>query len=321
MSLKDVQLKKEYRSLIDNVVQKFYIPTLKHAVLYQRAVGFFSSSSLVEISKGIAAMAAAGGKIQLVASPYLSDEDIEAIKKGYEDREKIIEGALLSQLSDDHLDFYSTERLNLLANLIADGILDIRIAYTEDKNGIGMYHEKMGIITDADGNKVAFSGSNNESASAMYVNYETMDVFRSWGDESERDRVNLKQNAFLSIWNDFEPNIHVLEFPKITDAMIEKYRKKPANFSVDREQFQPAVTGNTLHEPLTPYESKNSNHPKIPENVQLHEYQLEAIASWVGENYRGKIFLLLYLHECNLCNKEGANTNSEDVWQRSFHRR
>ena len=46
-------------------------------------------------------MAAAGGKIQLVASPYLSDEDIEAIKKGYEDREKIIEGALLSQLSDD----------------------------------------------------------------------------------------------------------------------------------------------------------------------------------------------------------------------------
>lgn len=287
MSLKDVQLKKEYRSLIDNVVQKFYIPTLKHAVMYQRAVGFFSSSALVEISKGIAAMAAAGGKIQLVASPYLSDEDIEAIKKGYEDREKIIEGALLSQLSDDHLDFYSTERLNLLANLIADGILDIRIAYTEDKNGIGMYHEKMGIITDADGNKVAFSGSNNESASAMYVNYETMDVFRSWGDESERDRVNLKQNAFLSIWNDFEPNIHVLEFPKITDAMIEKYRKKPANFSVDREQFQPVASRNTLHEPSTPYESKNSNHPKIPENVQLHEYQLEAIASWVGENYRG----------------------------------
>ena len=81
MSLKEVQLKKEYRSLIDNVVQKFYIPTLKHAVLYQRAVGFFSSSSLVEVSKGIAAMAEAGGKIQLVASPYLSDEDIEAIKK------------------------------------------------------------------------------------------------------------------------------------------------------------------------------------------------------------------------------------------------
>lgn len=235
MSLKDVELKKEYRSLLDNVVQDFYIPLLKDATLYQRAVGFFSSSSLVEISKGIATMAEIGGKIQIVASPYLSDEDIEAIKKGYADRDKIIEGALIAALSDIHVDYYSMERLNLLANLIATGVLDIRIAYTEDSNGIGMYHEKMGIITDTEGNQVAFSGSMNESATAMLVNYETIDVFRSWGDESEQERVTLKQNAFFSIWNDTEPNIHVLEFPKVTEALIEKYRKKAPNFGIDRQ--------------------------------------------------------------------------------------
>jgi len=186
VGLEQCTIKHEYRSLIDNVVQEFYIPLLKEATLYQRAVGFFSSSSLVEISKGIAAMAAAGGKIQIVASPYLSDEDIEAIKRGYEGREKVMEEALLRQLSDDHLDYYSMERLNLLANLIADGVLDIRIAYTEDSKGIGMYHEKMGLIRDAEGNVVAFSGSMNESATAMLVNYETIDVFRSWGDQSEK---------------------------------------------------------------------------------------------------------------------------------------
>ena len=218
MSLTDMELKKEYRSLLDNVVQDFYIPLLKDATLYQRAVGFFSSSSLVEISKGIAAMAKAGGKIQIVASPYLSDEDVEAIRKGYADRDKIIERALISSLSDEHTDYYSMERLNLLANLIANEVLDIRIAYTEGSEGIGMYHEKMGIIMDAKGNKVAFSGSMNESATAMLINYETIDVFRSWGDESEQERVTLKQNAFYSIWNDTEPSIHVLEFPKVTEA-------------------------------------------------------------------------------------------------------
>ena len=57
MSLKDVQIKDEYRSLIDNVVQDFYIPLLERAVMYKRAVGFFSSSSLVELTKGIATMA------------------------------------------------------------------------------------------------------------------------------------------------------------------------------------------------------------------------------------------------------------------------
>lgn len=71
MSLQDVPVKNEYRSLIDNVVQDFYLPLLKEATVYKRAVGFFSSSSLVEISKGIAKMASSGGKIQIVASPYL----------------------------------------------------------------------------------------------------------------------------------------------------------------------------------------------------------------------------------------------------------
>ena len=282
MSLRDIELKQEYRSLLDNVVQDFYIPLLRNATLYQRAVGFFSSSSLVEISKGIAAMAEAGGKIQLVASPYLSDEDIAAIKKGYADRDKIIEGALIASLSDDHVDYYSMERLNLLANLIADGILDIRIAYTEDAKGIGMYHEKMGIIADAEGNKVAFSGSMNESATAMLVNYETIDVFRSWGDESEQDRVALKQNAFYSIWNDTEPNIHVLEFPKVTEALIEKYRRKAPNFNLDHQQYSGLRRRGGRRAGET-----HSVGARVPPDIIFHDYQEQAIASWVGENYRG----------------------------------
>lgn len=133
MSLQDVSIKNEYRSLIDNVVQEFYIPLLERAKVYKRAVGFFSSSSLVEITKGIATMASNGGKIQIVASPYLSEEDVEAIQKGYADRNSIIEGAVLRQITGENVDYYSMQRLNLLACLIADGVLDIRIAYTEGK--------------------------------------------------------------------------------------------------------------------------------------------------------------------------------------------
>lgn len=77
MSLQDVPVKNEYRSLIDNVVQDFYLPLLKEATVYKRAVGFFSSSSLVEISKGIAKMASSGGKIQIVASPLWGDRIFE----------------------------------------------------------------------------------------------------------------------------------------------------------------------------------------------------------------------------------------------------
>ena len=289
MSLQDVSVKNEYRSLIDNVVQEFYIPLLEQAKVYKRAVGFFSSSSLVEITKGIATMASNGGKIQIVASPYLSDEDIEAIQKGYSERNSIIERAILRQITGEQVDYYSMQRLNLLACLIADGILDIRIAYTEEKDGIGMYHEKMGLIEDGEGNVVAFSGSMNESATAMSINYETIDVFRSWGEQNEADRVRLKENAFFSIWNDSEPNIKVLEFPSISQALIEKYRKAPPNFDLDKEQFPPKEKKiRTLKDGNIEIVTSAIG-PRIPENISLHDYQKDAIASWVGENYHGTV--------------------------------
>lgn len=283
MGLQDTPIKNEYRSLIDNVVQDFYLPLLKEATTYKRAVGFFSSSSLVEISKGIATMASKGGKIQIVASPYLSDEDIEAIQKGYEERNSVIEKSVLRQITDERLDYFSMQRLNLLATLIADGIMDIRIAYTEDKCGIGMYHEKMGLIEDSEGNIVAFSGSMNESATAMSINYETIDVFRSWGDANEAERVKLKESAFYSIWNDCEPNIHVLEFPSISKTLIEKYKRSAPNFNVDNEQFPDKI----YRAPKGFEDSSSSIGPRIPNDVTLHDYQKEAISTWVGENYHG----------------------------------
>ena len=287
MSLRDHHIKSEYRSLIDNVVQDFYLSLLHEANLYKRAVGFFSSSSLVEISKGIGDMAKNGGKIEIIASPYLSDDDINAIKTGYENRNKIIEQALLRQLSDDHTDYYSMERLNLLANLIADNVMDIRIAYTDNHRELGMYHEKMGIIEDHDGNHVAFSGSMNESMTAMAINYETIDVFCDWKGE-EADRVKLKENAFYSMWNNFEPSLQVLEFPKISEAMIDKYRRKEPDFDIDNEQFYRRMSG--YISAFSKSRQRADDKPvgaRIPEDVTLHDYQKEAISVWVGENYRG----------------------------------
>ncbi len=286
MSLKDHDegIKSEYRSLIDNVVQDFYIPLLGEADSYKRAVGFFSSTSLVELSKGIGAMAERGGHIQIVASPYLSDEDLAAIKNGYEERDKIIEGALLRSLSSDHSDYYSMQRLNLLAALIADGVMDIRIAYTEDKSGIGMYHEKMGLIEDSEGNRIAFSGSMNESLTAMSINYETIDVFCNWRGGSDEDRVQLKSNAFYSIWNDTEPNIKVREFSTISEALIERYRKTTPNYGIDNEQFKRLLMYGKGIQRIT---SETPVGARVPETVKLHDYQKEAIAVWVGENYRG----------------------------------
>lgn len=100
MSLKDLNIEVEYRSKHTDIATNFYIPLLKEASIYKRAVAYFSSSSLLEISIGICALAKRGGKIRLVTSPCLSKEDIEAIREGYLKRNEVIKNAMLSKLEE-----------------------------------------------------------------------------------------------------------------------------------------------------------------------------------------------------------------------------
>lgn len=280
MSFQELDIKKEYRSLLDSVAKDFYIPLLSQAVKYQRAVGFFSSSCLVEISKGISELAKNGGKIQLVASPYLSDEDVEAIKSGYAMRDQVVKEAIRREMTEGKTPFEKA-RLNLLANLISDGVLDIKIAFTEDSDRMGMYHEKMGIITDAKGNRVAFAGSMNESATAMTLNYEAIDVFCSW--KGEEDRVIAKENAFTSIWNDTEPNIKIIDFPELKQEIIEKYKRSVPDFEIDKKEYSSNID-TVLHTDLGTH---TEYCPKFPEWFKLYDYQNEAITEWQKRNYRG----------------------------------
>lgn len=69
MSFRDIELKPEYRSRLDNVIRDFYNPVLKQAVTYKRAVGFFSSSALLSLTAGICGLVENGGSIQMIASP------------------------------------------------------------------------------------------------------------------------------------------------------------------------------------------------------------------------------------------------------------
>ncbi|MED1872048.1 DEAD/DEAH box helicase family protein [Brevibacillus borstelensis] len=276
MSFRKFEIKSEYRSLVDNIVTDFYIPLLKNAVLYKRAVGFFSSTALAEISKGIVGLIENGGRIELVASPYLSEEDRLAIRKGYELRDQIIERALFSALIEPK-DRFEESRLNLLANLIAEGKLDIKIAFTENKEMLGMYHEKMGLMYDIEGNVVAFTGSMNESSTAMLLNYESIDVYLSWTKDS--DRVVIKERAFNAIWNNNEPNIQTFDFPRVREEILRKYKKGPMDLSIDRNEYD--------------FKAASENHTVklcgaiIPESIKLHGYQVQAIDNWQQNGYRG----------------------------------
>lgn len=276
MSLKDLNIEVEYRSKHTDIATNFYIPLLKEANIYKRAVAYFSSSSLLEISIGICALAKRGGKIKLVTSPCLSKEDIEAIKEGYLKRNEVIKNALLSKL-DEVIEEFEKDRLDLLANLIAMNILEIKIVLIE--GGTGIFHEKVGIIEDNFGNKVAFSGSMNESETAFKKNYETIDVFCNWKIGDEARRFEKKFDAFENMWNGKDKGVEIIDFPELSEEIIKKYRRREqADFSVDIREY---------YKDNSEEEIKKSLGARLPKEYKLRDYQEEAIKNWMNNNYRG----------------------------------
>lgn len=282
MSLLDVNLKKEYRSPRDDIVNEFYIPLLKESILYKRSVGFFSSSSLLEISYGITNLINNSGKIQLIVSPNLSEEDIDAINKGYEVRENVIERALLQYITEP-TNYFEEERLNLLATLIAEEKLDIKIAFSLKNEKLGLYHEKLGLMYDKENNIIAFSGSMNETENAFINNYEIVDVFTSWKD---RDRVDLKAKAFDKLWDNEDSSAVVCEFPKVAKEKILSYKKENVDWDIDQKEFAQKIKEKIQSEKIEKLKSV-TNCPQIPTGVKLYDYQKEAIQEWKNNNYRG----------------------------------
>ncbi|REJ92482.1 MAG: hypothetical protein DWQ29_04810 [Planctomycetota bacterium] len=238
--LTELRLQPEYRSDANDLVHDFYVPCLQRSRLYRRAVGFFTSRGLSVAAQGNNALIRSGGQMSLVASPLFDDADLDAIRRGYSARDDVMAKALLRQIEDPE-DNTIRDRLGYLSWLIAEERLDVRIAIPLDEDGIprrGIYHEKLGIFSDAAENTVAFTGSPNETAGGLVDNFETVDVFWSWDDQ--QGRVARKIQNFDRLWKNETQQLRVIAFP---DAVREKLlRYRPARPDLIYEPETPVPT-------------------------------------------------------------------------------
>lgn len=271
MSFRELSLLKYYKTYKNDIIKEFYTPVLAQAVLYQRAVGFFSSTALIDLTKGFSGMIKNGGRIQFIVSPLLSQEDIDAINKEYE-KKKIIGQALMREFREPE-NYFQEERLNWLSYLIEEGFLEIKVAFTPPNKEMGMYHEKVGIVTDELGNKIVFTGSLNETINAFHNNYESIVVFNSW--EESKEYADEMQKDFESLWNNEDDDLEIIEFPDVIKEKFKVRRKEKLNLNIDEEEeniSQPKI---------------KKGIPHIPDGFTLREYQIDAIESWRNHEYRG----------------------------------
>ena len=282
MSLQTLNLQCEYRSDQTNTVTDFYVPCLNVSREYWRAVGYFTSHGLALAARGLSSFIQNEGKMRLVASPILTEDDILAIQEGYSAREDVVEKAIIRELDGDFTEIVD-HRLKCLAWLIAENRLDIKIASPSEfnlNNPSAIYHEKIGIFIDSNENTVAFTGSQNETVGGLLTNFESIDVYWSWFDPHQR--VQRKIDNFKRLWNNLTPKLSVLDFPVAVKQRLLEH-KPTAPPSVDLETF---VDRLSTRESGTSY----SYRPKaidLPSNLKLREYQQAAIEAWFRNDCRG----------------------------------
>ena len=204
MTFRDIPLEISYKSVGEEAFSRILNPLLACTKIYKRSVGYFSSSALKFIGDGLLEMARNGGKIYLATSPRLSDEDIFAIQSGYADRD-LIEKKFVDEVRDA-LNLISDDNAKMLYMLVKEGIVEVKIVIRVN----GIYHDKLALLEDYEGNIVACVGSNNETGSGYNINYEKIRVYKSWFDTE--GRIADETTEFESIWNDTNSELKVYDF-------------------------------------------------------------------------------------------------------------
>ena len=271
MNLQNIHIQDHYRSDRHYLVRDFYIPCLSQANVYSRAVGYFSSSSIVLISQGLAALIQAGGKMRLVASPHLSPEDIKAIDRGLKQREEIVSKAIIKEFET-----VSQDRLACLSWLLSQGVLDIKLAVANNFDDPGLYHEKFGVLLDNNNNRVAFTGSINETKSGLVSNFESIEVFCSWRGV-EINRVERIADNFEKLWSNDTERAEVISFPEAAARKLLEYRP----------YTKPIINPKLVAENKNRYDAEEKEQSLHGLNITLRPYQEEALVEFQSANYQG----------------------------------
>ncbi len=276
-SFTELTLPKTLDTSTADIIEDFFAPMLSHSVRYDRGVGFFSSSWIRIAAQGLIAFAKNQGKARWITSPILDQNDWEALLTGDEARQDALLRVSLFRSIDQLAIDLAEDTRSALAWMVADGILDFRLALPRNKLD-NEFHAKFGVFTDLTGNQVAFNGSYNDSITGTR-NYEEIDIFCSWK-EAQQDWVEQRMRKFERLWGNYDQNVKVFPLPEAAREKIIKlrnYHQRPYD----------VPNWATTKERSALYSISKPTGPQIPSSIILRDYQSEAIAAWFDNNCQG----------------------------------
>lgn len=279
---KNSDFKINYTSEEDDLYKDFYLPALSSAVAYDRAVGYFSIGVLLKAPAALSQLVERDGKVRIIFAKIVSEEDLEQIRKGYEfDFENSTPSFL--KIIENNKGNLIEYRIRLLAFLLRTGKLEIKIALRKS----GIFHQKIGIMRDAAGDRIAFSGSMNETTSAFdpEINSEEITLFKSWLPD-QLGYLEKHASDFEKLWgNQSSENTVVCDLPSVLREEI--------NIISTSDDFKPSRDyESSLVEKFFLKQNARSSGPRLPDQINgnpfsVREHQKLALNSWKSANFQG----------------------------------
>ena len=267
MGLQDLTLHTAYRSGRDSLLDDFYVPCLQESVAYDRAVGYFSSTLYQIVGLVFSDFVRRGGRMRLICSPVLSSEDFEMMKAA-EDAGRWAQERVRQELQALLASHDAVPATRMLATLIANGIVQVRIAFPTRPSGL--FHDKLGIFEDEFGRRVAFAGSANETWRAWGLNSESFQVFCSWRDEGELYRTREESDYFQEIWRGREPGIQTAPLEDVTIDQLSSVAADDLDHAIDQ---------------VREYEARLRSRPAS--SRPLMDHQRLVLQDWEAHDRRG----------------------------------
>jgi len=296
MSFRELGIQPCYDSGRDDVLNGFYLPVLGESTEYVRLAGYVSSTAFAVAARGIAGLLENDGKMKLIAGAVLRKEDVNAIRDGLEKPSEVLERIAMEDF-DNMEDEFVRNHVRALGWMIAEGRLEIRVAVVNDRDGSpldatsvlrsGIFHQKIGIFTDAEGQMISFSGSVNETARAWIENVEEFKVFRSWID-GEYEHFRSDYEMFNRYWNGETERVEVLEIPDaVRKHLIQMAPDNLDMLDLDWKPHETPIEDNNSEEVWGDDQPRKFNESIETDINRLRDYQQEAIDNWRSNSWRG----------------------------------
>ncbi len=214
--------------------------------------------------------------MRLVVCPRFSRADAQTILVAKDNPEVYLTRYMLSELEELQEGFVK-DHVSALGWMVANDQLEIRVCIPRNEprqlddfrnvDSWGIFHPKVGILQDREGNCVTFSGSINESASGWMHNSEEFKVFRSW-EPVEKEYQQSDLSNFDRFWHGTSPTMKTMSIPAAVQQRL--------------VQFAPDDIEKLALTRWTHRRSKASQ-----KQVTLFDFQNEAVQAWLANEKRG----------------------------------